>query len=836
MDWITSNGMDRQLLDHLRALPPDDLQTVLRRRPEARALLSARHLDLAALAAVLSDGNEIDLALVSLDGFSFQLLMAAQWVGPIAPAAAILRLAPGPDPADLRAAAGELARWGLAFPVAVPGTPPGDPLGWALSLPPCVDDAIDTGGEGANLVRRLLAGRSPEFLALVAHHVGLPGRPHPNRESMVAELGGALSQPQRVQGLLADAPPHAAHLLRHVRDEGGAVSRNELMVQGYVRWSDPPWTDRRRVQTPLDWLESRGLLMLDSSRSYSGSMVVPAEVEMALTDGKHFRTWPTPRPPSLVVPGAAAPGRAGDPSKILAEMELVLQAWAENPPAALQKGGLGMRELKRLAKMLGFTEPYTVFLYALAVESGLVGEDGEGRIRPTADGLAWGALPAPERWNCLFAAWLDARVWSEQEDSGLVALDQAVPRLWAERTRAALVEELAALDPAEATDAERLGARLIWRYPLLLRNVTTATNVVRRAVEALGWLGTASGPGVVALLEPGRTAVAAVGWTSGDNPGTAAFAREVDTCTVGADLTVIVPGPPQHGLREALGRFADLTASSPARVYHLTEASLRRALDGGMAAAEILDVLSRHAPRGVPQNVAYLIEDVGRRHGSLVAGLAGVYLRSDDPALLKAAVSERKLAGLRPRLIAPTVAVLHGTELAPVLAALRGAGYLPVAEDEAGAVIRPTASGPSVPLLPGMALFRPLTAVQAAAMAEAILTGQPVPERPVAPRVIVPQVPSNGVVALLSGTTYRSREQMRRLFDAAVDQDATVEILYRPARGRPSVRRIEPFAADAAGVQAWDLASHQERDFELGRIEWARAVNEPVPAGPPKRT
>jgi len=151
-----------------------------------------------------------------------------------------------------------------------------------------------------------------------------------------------------------------------------------------------------------------------------------------------------------------------------------------------------------------------------------------------------------------------------------------------------------------------------------------------------------------------------------------------------------------------------------------------------------------------------------------------------------------------------------------------------------GAVIGPAAPREAARLLPPLDFLRPLTGGQAALLAEAILTGQPQPERPRPTEPAVMPGSYNGAAILLSGTTYRSHEQMRRLFDAAVDHDATVEILYRPPRGRPSLRRIEPLYADAAGVQAWDLASRQEREFELGRIEWARAVSEPVPAGPPK--
>jgi len=70
-------------------------------------------------------------------------------------------------------------------------------------------------------------------------------------------------------------------------------------------------------------------------------------------------------------------------------------------------------------------------------------------------------------------------------------------------------------------------------------------------------------------------------------------------------------------------------------------------------------VLVIHENRGLNP----YIEDVARRHGNLVVGRTSLYLRSEDPMLLRAAVADRRLASMRPHLIAPTVAVLEADDV-----------------------------------------------------------------------------------------------------------------------------------------------------------------------------
>ncbi|MEO8850468.1 MAG: helicase-associated domain-containing protein, partial [Allobranchiibius sp.] len=80
------------------------------------------------------------------------------------------------------------------------------------------------------------------------------------------------------------------------------------------------------------------------------------------------------------------------------------------------------------------------------------------------------------------------------------------------------------------------------------------------------------------------------------------------------------------------------------------------------------------------------IGDVARRHGQTRIGSAGCYLRSDDEASLQAVLTDRALAPLQLRRIAPTVLVspAHATT---VLEMLREHSHSPIAESSSGAAV-----------------------------------------------------------------------------------------------------------------------------------------------------
>jgi hypothetical protein len=860
------------LVGHLEALERRDLETLLRRRPEARSLIGAKRCDVAALAEAISRPEGVVAAADALNGFLRNLLHAALFLGPRASASSLSALAPGVDPQALAAGAGELSRWGLAFvapgdPVDAPpngqaatsrggsvepppngsGTiPPAGtngssvaavPGNWRLFVPACVLNVVSLPEGLAVRLARALANRSPAFLAAIAGNLELERRAASTVPELVAEISTALGEPARVTRLLAKAPSGSREIVDMARKLGGVVVRDDLVGRGLASWHQPHWTGKGVPTSPLAWLESRGLLVVAPSTLYDeGPIAVPAEVEVALRGGRLFESWPPPKPPALnagrssrATPAKSAAAKpahlaVGDPGRSVADLEALLDLWAQAPSPSLQKGGLGVRELRRAAKTLSLPEPYVGFLYALAVETGLLAQDEGRRVVPSAAVAGWAAKPAPQKWAGLFESYLGGMLWAET-GGGLVNIDRVEYRGYLVRLRRSLVAELAALPEGTPTDVKSLGRRLLWRHPALIHCEECGTNLTSLVTQALGWLGTLAPPPALSLLEPARSAVADPRWTELTGPGSAAFAPTVSEITVGADLSIIVAGPPVAALGALLARFADLQASSPARIFRLSEASVRRALDGGMKGSEITAALQAHAPRGLPQNVAYLIDDVAHRHGHLVVGRAGLYVRSDDPALLATAAADRRLASFAPRLLAPTVILLEGDDPAKVLTALRSAGYLPVAEAGGVAISTSKAVGaspaPLRPVVVGLsgAPWSDLAPKEAESLAEALLKGSRAP---------APALSSGHMPAGDQGceSTCTNPDDIRRLLELAADEELVVEIGYVTSRGRTSMREVEPYMVLSTRLYATNHLTGAELTIRLDRVASARVTGQ----------
>ena len=210
-----------------------------------------------------------------------------------------------------------------------------------------------------------------------------------------------------------------------------------------------------------------------------------------------------------------------------------------------------------------------------------------------------------------------------------------------------------------------------------------------------------------------------------DTGAAAALARAMPvvatTFTLQADLTATVVGMLDRDIVVELRLLADVESTGPATTFRFSEASLRRALDAGRGAEEILAFLQRHADKGVPQPLAYLVGDVARRHGHLRVGAAGSFVTSDDPGVLADACTNRRTRKLALRLLAPTVAV-SPQSLDVVIAGLRGAGFLPTADEAA------TDTTPVRPSI-GLAVATPAVPTSAALGSETSSADEELPER-----------------------------------------------------------------------------------------------------------
>ncbi|MEW2046871.1 helicase C-terminal domain-containing protein [Streptomyces sp. NPDC005476] len=288
----------------------------------------------------------------------------------------------------------------------------------------------------------------------------------------------------------------------------------------------------------------------------------------------------------------------------------------------------------------------------------------------------------------------------------------------------------------------------------------------------------------------------------------------LDHVLLQADLTAVAPGPLRRPLADVLSVLADVESKGGATVYRFTPGSVRRALDAGRSASDLQAFLAEHSRTPVPQPLAYLIDDVARRHGHLRVGAASAYVRCDDDALLNEILADKRAAGLRLRRLAPTVLAAQA-DPAVLLDGLRAMGFAPAAESAEGDVLITRAHAHRTP---------PRTAP------EPVPDGPPVPDTTLLGAAIrairagdlaatAPRKPTEDAARLAPGELPRtSSAETLATMQAAVLTGEALWIGYVNAEGTASQRVIAPVRVEGGFVTAYDHTADEVRTYPLHRI------------------
>ncbi|UQT57848.1 helicase C-terminal domain-containing protein [Streptomyces durmitorensis] len=284
----------------------------------------------------------------------------------------------------------------------------------------------------------------------------------------------------------------------------------------------------------------------------------------------------------------------------------------------------------------------------------------------------------------------------------------------------------------------------------------------------------------------------------------------LDHVLLQADLTAVAPGPLERPLAETLAVLADVESKGGATVYRFTPGSVRRALDAGKAASDLHAFLAAHSRTPVPQPLAYLIDDVARKHGHLRIGAASAYVRCDDEALLNEILADKRSQNLRLRRLAPTVLAAQADPGA-LLEGLRSMGFAPAAESAEGDVLitrahahrspprtapEPVHDGP--PLADATLIGAAVRAIRAGDLAST------------APRKAAPETGDT-----LPRTT---ASETLATMQAAVLTGEAVWIGYVNAEGSASQRVIAPIRVEGGFVTAYDHTADEVRTYPLHRV------------------
>ena len=479
-------------------------------------------------------------------------------------------------------------------------------------------------------------------------------------------------------------------------------------------------------------------------------------------------------------------------STILRWCEELLHNLSDEPPTALRNGGIGVRDLKRIAEHLGVDEVCAGFVAELCYLGGLVVIDPDDQILPTSAFDIWLTKSAEERWYSLVVLWLDtSRV------SGLIGK--------------VIDKNIAPLGP----ELDRAGASLIRRTTLkvLLENLKTAPQLAslqkivrwwnpQRAnddfvewnLREAEWLGITGQGGLSTFGSNLLTEEAVLGVET-------SLPKPVDHILIQADNSAVAPGPLTAELSAEMGTIADIESRGGATVYRFSEASIRRGLDHGKTGDQIRSFLIKTSKTPMPQPLDYLITDVAKRHGKLRVGSAHTYIRCEDEGLVQQILHDKNCEHLRLRKIATQVLVTD-LELTEVINELREFGYLPAAENASGVLLsqpnlRRAKSRPKPPRIISE-LTSPKEGIILSSV-KAIRAG----ER------------SRKVEPIVSGT---SSNETLALINQYISQKRTLIISYADNNGGVSNRIIEPISISLGTLTARDETTGEQVQFRIPRI------------------
>ena len=343
------------------------------------------------------------------------------------------------------------------------------------------------------------------------------------------------------------------------------------------------------------------------------------------------------------------------------QMRQLVMALMDRPVTLNKDGTVGVRAAANLEKELGF-DPR--LLITIGEAAGLIGRgnvDDEDVLAATRDALTWIDATLSDQWAILMVGWA-ASPWRSDTDAKLLSADMHAPAVRHARTTI--------LRHAGRTD------QLLFHAPLEASGFSP--QLIQAVVDEAEFVGALAGTPAPAQSSP---LLALLG---GEDVAAAAkqlVPASVDTLIAQGDMTMLAPGPLEPDMASFLERIAALESPGLASVWRVTEASVRRGLDGGLTAEEVHAWLGRHVMGEVPQAIAFLVDDTARTHGAIRAGAALSYIRSADPALIATAAERCDL-----RVLAPTVAV-SDQPLTKLMAQLRAAGMQPTAEDGTGATL-----------------------------------------------------------------------------------------------------------------------------------------------------
>lgn len=806
----------RALSKELEARSDDSLRALFAARPD---LISPMAPDFAALAARASARVSVQRALERLNKPEMQVLETLHLstnadTGHSVSAAGLKKAIAGSTLSALEPILGTLQDLALIHRADPPVGSPATTSRQRFYLPVgSLKDVIGIYPAGLGRSYTELVRLQPAFaqrvVQLVAELHASGAGIHPASTPMDAALALQrwTSSPAGLRAILASAPERTM----------GLLDRFGSWAMGAV-----PQAQRRASVTheshdvgPIDWLLARGLLVpLDA-----GHVELPHSVGLALRGGAIISDF-TLAPPvpelghtSAALRRNAAMGAIAETLRLTGEL---LFAVREQPLATLRSGGVGVRELRRLAESIRCGVQETALLLEISALAGLLRLDVDSSTWVLPPSLEWLTLPRQEQWLWLVNAWLaserapslvgqpltgpqSASSHQGPAASTINALSAEAQRPDAPVVRRRVLEilkdltvEAAAPDgKAPVLDAGAVLQRAEWAQPRMSRRFSSLVRGILEEATLLGLMGSG------ALTQLGSAVADAQPEQAMTILGEHLPAA-VNHILLQADLTAVAPGYLAPELSETLLLMADAEGQGPASIYRFSATTIRRALDAGQDAESLLAFLTEHSATEVPQPLAYLVQDTASRHGRLRVGTSASFIQSDDEAAITDLLREARTSALNLARIAPTVLTSSASprETARVL---RELGLSPALQEAEPAVVR----------------FKRTTAV-------------PGSSRPVytAPRTAPPEDEMDVQLSVLrqhrgvpSGPDGEASTQLGlETLQRAIRLKQAVIMNVVDSLGNANTEKVVPVSVSGGRVRVFDPAKETERVLSIHRI------------------
>ena len=564
-------------------------------------------------------------------------------------------------------------------------------------------------------------------------------------------------------------------------------------VLAKLTWG-PPRGQIGNIKKPgnaIGWLLDNGVLVaLDSN-----TVALPRDVAIKLRGGKIHKEMVSKAPNLIgkeVFQKQIDLTAIANISTILRWCEELLHNLSDEPPTALRTGGLGVRDLKKIAEHLGIDETCAGFVAELCYLGGLLVIDSDDQILPTSAFDIWLTKSAEERWYSLVVLWLDTSRVSgligKNSDKNVAPLGPELDRAGASLIRRSTLKVLND-NPQLTPDVKSLQEIVKWINPQRANN-----DYVEWTLREAEWLGI-TGQGALSTFGSNLLNEKEVLEIE------SALPKPVDHILIQADNSAVAPGPLTPELASEMGTIADIESRGGATVYRFSDSSIRRGLDHGKTGDQIKTFLSKISKTPMPQPLEYLITDIAKRHGRLRVGSAHTYIRCEDEGLVQQILHDKKCEHLRLRKIAPQVLVTD-FELAEVIGELREFGYLPAAENSGGVLLsqpnlRRSKSRPKPPRI-----ISEFTAPKDAIVTAAVKTIR-AGERSKKVEPIIPGTSSNETLALIN---------------QYINEGKSLIISYADNNGGVSNRIIEPISISLGTLTARDETSDEILQFRIPRI------------------